>query len=245
MRKRAFTLIELLVVVSIIALLIAILLPALAKARVEAKRILCGTQQKQIVTAAFVYTNDYHGMLPSRGNLGTGGTLPHVTTGTADMNKTFYKPYLGVRIVTTGGTHREDDELLFCPGELIQVRYPGLASPDYRYSFITYQYFVQSDRGATLWRHKRNGQIYQPDLSSLQGMPPGHWALYSCITISFSPSSTTTWLGHDSANWREAPTGQNAAFFDGSVAWVPKSDLEVYWYDAPSGQQWYWPLPHD
>ncbi len=61
-RQRAFTLIELLVVVSIIALLIAVLLPALGKARQRAIDLQCQTQLKALGFAAHVYSsesNDY------------------------------------------------------------------------------------------------------------------------------------------------------------------------------------------
>src|SRR5262245_28101473 len=66
-RARAFTLVELLVVIGIIAVLIAILLPTLGRAREQAKNVTCQSNLRQWSNAALVYANDNSGWLPRRG----------------------------------------------------------------------------------------------------------------------------------------------------------------------------------
>jgi prepilin-type N-terminal cleavage/methylation domain-containing protein/prepilin-type processing-associated H-X9-DG protein len=61
---RAFTLIELLVVISIIALLVGILLPALGAARASARDLKCLSGVRQMVTAVTAYTVDQEGFFP-------------------------------------------------------------------------------------------------------------------------------------------------------------------------------------
>ncbi len=62
--KCAFTLIELLVVISIIALLVSILMPALANARVQARRVASASNMRQIGIAIEMYAADNKGYFP-------------------------------------------------------------------------------------------------------------------------------------------------------------------------------------
>lgn len=59
MKQRGFTLIELLVVISIIALLVSILLPALRSARAAAQMVQCASNLRQIATAEHLYAEDW------------------------------------------------------------------------------------------------------------------------------------------------------------------------------------------
>ena len=89
MKRHAFTLIELLVVISIIALLISILLPALGRARAAARNVVCASNLRQITVALNTYVADNRGWYPrgrhdsmyttgnaSGGDLGGGITDP-------------------------------------------------------------------------------------------------------------------------------------------------------------------------
>ena len=72
MARRAFILIELLVVVAIIAVLVAILLPAMQQARHAAQRTVCASKWRQIGILMTYYHQDSNGMYPRMGG-GNGG----------------------------------------------------------------------------------------------------------------------------------------------------------------------------
>ena len=120
--KKGFTLIELLVVVGIIALLVAILVPAVQRAKEQANRSVCATRLKGIDTAAFLYSNTYknkypHGWVHGESNSEPGEWDPYLPdnldiTPQDSFALMVHKDYLPTKLLlcpTVGGNEAPDE----------------------------------------------------------------------------------------------------------------------------------------
>jgi prepilin-type N-terminal cleavage/methylation domain-containing protein/prepilin-type processing-associated H-X9-DG protein len=113
MRSRGFTLIELLVVVAIIALLIAILLPSLARAKANAVRVKCAAIEKEWGTVIIMYAQenqDWFGVQWQEAGGGAKHDWNTIALGTPTLYDTEWNSYLAQ------GT-KLSQELRTCPGD--------------------------------------------------------------------------------------------------------------------------------
>ncbi|MBM3838485.1 MAG: prepilin-type N-terminal cleavage/methylation domain-containing protein [Verrucomicrobia bacterium] len=167
-RRTGFTLIELLVVIAIIAILAAMLLPALAKSKKTAQRVACASQLRQLALANTLYLDEHDQKFPSH----VGGPVLSYY-GWAGKKGTEYleeERFINPYVTVTRKVNQKDNEGVFrvfrCPSDRGAVK--GRWSADRKPSlFDTFgcSYFYNSggNSNGTLGLHgKRTAQILSP-----------------------------------------------------------------------------------
>jgi prepilin-type N-terminal cleavage/methylation domain-containing protein/prepilin-type processing-associated H-X9-DG protein len=117
-RQRGFTLIELLVVIAIIAILAALLLPVLSRAKGRAQGIACLNNGKQMMTAMILYTGENNEFFPPNADGGT--TDPRNDSGTTDPGYNWCAGEAGI-----GGVDEFNPDLIKDPTHSLLINYLG------------------------------------------------------------------------------------------------------------------------
>ncbi len=125
--RRYFTLIELLIVIAIIAILAAMLLPALGKARESARYTACSGQIRSIGTAIQMYVNDYNGYMPAN-------KVPADGAATIYCYVAYVKDYL--KEPRASAPDRVYNKVFFCPSQKVIDFYASNVTYGYNLAFF-------------------------------------------------------------------------------------------------------------
>jgi len=239
-RRAGFTLIELLVVIAIIAILAAMLLPALAAAKSRAKTIACASNEKQIALGYILYSNDNNDYLPVAGQRVAGGggvVLP--TEWYAEIS-----PYIA-SAVTNNNTISVVGTVVTCPMANLALLYKiastandtntsGIGVYGHNYPYLGYY------NGYPTFGRVKLGQVTKPSDTVMNNDTldplPGDASPIEFYGYSYSPTTISIHLSTLHTYTRHGK-GDNYAWADGHVQLMN-------WATAEAGLNgyvdWYW-----